>query len=190
MNVLLDIVGSSLVAGFILLIAANLNTRLSDFSTEFIATQSAQSEIASVTEILEYDFYKIGYRVNTDKILIADIDNLKFLTDAKNNGIIDTIRYYTESLIDTVDVDEYDYKILYRKINLQNASRISKIKNFSLSYYDSVGYKLNYSNLVNSNERKKIKSIELDIEVEFRNNRDASLNHISKLNKRMYPINL
>lgn len=188
MNVLLDIIGSSLVVGFILLIVANLNIRFSDFSTEFIATQSAQSEIAYVTEILEYDFYKIGYRVGSEKIITAKIDQVKYLTDYQNNGVIDTITYFTESFNNIED--EYDYKILYRKINLKNAARISKVNDFSLSYYDSIGYKLNYSDLVNSTDRKKIKSIELAIEVEFRNNRDVSLNHISKLNKRMYLLNL
>lgn len=194
MNIILDIVGSSLVAGFILLVVANFNSRFADFSEEFISTQSAQSEISNVSEIIEHDLYKIGYKVTTDKILNAKGTQLTYLTDNLDDGKIDTIDYYYLSAQNYLSVAEQKIstdKILFRKVNLDSASTLSRIKDLLFVYYDSAGTVLTYADLLNgASERNKIKSIGVSIEIAFTELTDTSNNHVSKFNERIYPRNL
>jgi lipopolysaccharide export LptBFGC system permease protein LptF len=164
---LLDIIGSTIIAGMVVMIlmAVNINTTTS--SAAILFTTIEQQKITQVSEIIQYDFYKVGYLVPGEKIAIADSNEIKFYADIDNDTKIDSVHYYVGYTTDLSYTSNPNDKPLYRQRNYQD-SLLAEIPvvDFNLSYYDSIGNSLDYSSLTNSAGRDRIKSIKIKITVE------------------------
>ncbi|MCH6574869.1 MAG: hypothetical protein IH795_06650 [Bacteroidetes bacterium] len=167
MSYLLDIVGSFIIAGMVIMMLMAININTTTASSVILFTTIEQRKITDVSELIEYDFYKIGYRIPDEKISIADSNEIKFYTDIDNNSSIDTIHYYVGYTTDLSYTSNPNDKPLYRQRNYQG-SLLAEIPvvDFNLSYYDSIGNSLDYSSLTNSAGRELIKSIKIKITVE------------------------
>ncbi len=167
MGYLLDIIGSTIIAGMVVMIlmAVNINTTTS--SAAILFTTIEQQKMTQVSEIIQYDFYKVGYLVPGEKIAIADSNEIKFYADIDNDTKIDSIHYYLGYTTDLSYTSNPNDKPLYRQRNYQS-SLLAEIPvvDFNLSYYDSIGNSLDYSSLTNSAGRDQIKSIKIKITVE------------------------
>jgi hypothetical protein len=167
MAYLLDILGSVVIAGMVVLIllAVNINTTAS--SSAILFTTIEQRKITDVAELIQYDFYKLGYRISDEKISVADSNEIKFFTDIDNNDVVDSIHYYVGYTTDLTNTTNPNDKPLYRQRN-NHDSLLAEIPvvDFNLSYFDSLGNSLDYSSLTNSAGRKLIKSIKIKITVE------------------------
>ncbi len=167
MSYLLDIVGSMIIAAMVvmILLAVNINTTAS--SSVILFTTIEQRKITDVSELIQYDFYKIGYRIPDEKIFVADSNEIKFYSDIDDNNVVDTIHYYVGYTSDLSYTSNPNDKPLYRQRN-NHDSLLTEIPvvNFNLSYFDSIGNSLDYSALANSAVRDLIKSIKIKITVE------------------------
>lgn len=166
MQYLLDIIGSSIIAGLITLIIINVNNNLADVSSDIITSEVEQKEVISAKEILEHDLDKIGYRVPDDKIAIASSNQIKYFTDDGNDGTIDTIYYYCGETSELTETSNPLDKLLYRKVNLSPAESVSRVNNLQFIYVDSNGMTLSYTALQNPSERNKIRAIEVNLEID------------------------
>jgi hypothetical protein len=167
MSYLLDIVGSMIIATMVvmILLAVNINTTAS--SSVILFTTIEQKKIMDVSELIQYDFYKIGYLIPDEKISVADSNEIKFYTDIDNNSSIDTIHYYLGSTYDLSYTTNPNDRPLHRRRNdTDSLSTEIPVVDFNLSYYDSIGNSLDYSALTNSAVRDLIKSIKIKIKVE------------------------
>jgi hypothetical protein len=167
MSYLLDIVGSMIIATMVvmILLAVNINTTAS--SSVILFTTIEQKKIMDVSELIQYDFYKIGYLIPDEKISVADSNEIKFYTDIDNNSSIDTIHYYLGSTYDLSYTTNPNDRPLHRRRNdTDSLSTEIPVVDFNLSYYDSIGNLLDYSALTNSAVRDLIKSIKIKIKVE------------------------
>lgn len=162
----LDIVGSFLIGGLILLMLVNLNLSMSNSAAENLNTNISQGNLTSTTYVLEHDIYKAGYRIDGEKIVIADSTELKFYSDIDNNGSKDSIHYYLGDPSQMYFTFNPNDRLLYRVMNTEKAKSSIIVVDFNLSYYDSLGSKLNYSSLKNSSERRKVKTIKVNMSVE------------------------
>jgi len=136
-----------------------LNTTISSLSFETQSSQISQIDAIESGKILEFDLYKIGYKVQTEKIKIADSTTIKFLSDIDNDNTIDSIRYFTGNKSDLPNSPNPNDKPVYRKFNNNQPEMIGAATEFNFAYFDSSGTQLNYSSLSNVSGRKKIKSI-------------------------------
>lgn len=159
MNYLLDIIVASFIGGFVILMIIKLNTDISAYSYEMQSQQRSQTDAIETVKILEFDLYKIGYKVTGEKIKMADSTAIKYFTDIDNNGVIDSIKYYIGNESDLPNSSNPNDKPFYRKRNNNQAEIIGTVTTFNLGYFDSTGTQLSYSNLSNSSEREKIRSI-------------------------------
>jgi lipopolysaccharide export LptBFGC system permease protein LptF len=173
MSYLLDIVGSMIIAAMVvmILLAVNINTTAS--SSIILFTTIEQKKITDVSELIQYDFFKIGYLIPDEKISVADSNEIKFYTDIDNNSSIDTIHYYVGHTSDLSYTSNPNDKPLYRQRNYVDSTNTPiellteiPVVDFNLSYYDSLGNSLDYSALTNSAVRDLIKSIKIKITVE------------------------
>jgi hypothetical protein len=173
MGYLLDILGSVIIAGMVVLIllAVNINTTAS--SSAILFTTIEQRKITDVAELIQYDFYKLGYRISDEKISVADSNEIKFFTDIDNNDVVDSIHYYVGYTSDLSYTSNPNDKPLYRQRNYVDSTNTPiellteiPVVDFNLSYYDSIGNSLDYSALTNSAVRDLIKSIKIKIKVE------------------------
>ncbi len=136
-------------------------------SREINNANIAQLNIKEISEVLDFDLYKIGYRVSSSKILLADSTRLTFLSDIDNNGKIDTIKYELGSPSELPSTPNPNDRILYRILNNEpkKGSNLGVV-DFKLVYFDSTKNILNYSLLSSQNNRDKIKAISYYIRVE------------------------
>ena len=106
-NVILDILGSILIAGILMLSIFRLQNSSTEDLYRGTGNLTAQTNLAQVVQILETDFRRIGYcadwtqiPVPTEAILYADSISIKYLTDVDGNGLLDTMHYYFDPTTD------------------------------------------------------------------------------------------
>jgi len=190
MSYLLDIVGSFIIAGMVAMILLTVNINNTASSSAILFTTIEQRKVTDVSELIEYDFYKLGYRISDEKISVADSNEIKFYTDINDNDLADTIHYYLGETTDLSSTTNPKDKPLHRNRNNQDSlSTAIPIVDFHLSYFDSIGNALNYSSLTNSAGRELIKSIKVKITVESDEMYDDKY-RTSEWKKKISPKNL
>ena len=100
MSYLLDIVGSMIIAAMVVMILLAVNINNTASSSVILFTTIEQRKITDASELIEYDFYKIGYRIPDEKIFVADSNEIKFYSDIDDNNVVDTIHYYVGNTSD------------------------------------------------------------------------------------------
>ncbi len=167
MGYLLDIVGSMIIATMVVMILLAININNTASSSVILFTTIEQRKITDASALIEYDFYKIGYRIPDEKITVADSNEIKFYSDIDDNNVIDSIHYFVGNTTDLIYTSNPKDKPLYRQRN-DHDSLLTEIPvvDFQLSYFDSIGNSLDYSSLTNSAGRELIKSIKIKIKVE------------------------
>ena len=170
-STLLDILGSIIIGGLILLILFRLNASATSNLYNNNSEANVQSAMISVTTVLEDDFRKIGYCKDwtqiadpTKSILYADTSSIKFLTDVNNDGIVDTLYYYIGPTSELLNTPNPRDRLLYRVVNsaVPKSSNVG-ITKFKLTYFDTFG------NVIISNPispTSKIQKIQIDLQVE------------------------
>ena len=141
MAYLLDIMGSFAIGALVLLMLFRFNQTMLSASNEKLLYNISQLNTVVATEVIEYDFYKIGYRVNSDSLDVfekCELSGIEYLTDIDNNGVVDTIEYSlsgTDALEATVNPND---KLLYRYKagTVKNASNLG-VTDFTINYYDN-----------------------------------------------------
>jgi type II secretory pathway component PulJ len=169
-STLLDILGSMIIGGVLMSIVF----RLSDAATEKTYNNSGelalQQNLATVAQIIERDFRKIGYCANWNKlpdptkaILMADTSGIKFLTDIESDGNLDSIYFYLGPASELSATENPRDRLLYRVVNDDNPQEANLgVTHFNLIYYDALGDTI-YHPILNNGE---ISSIEINVTVE------------------------
>ncbi len=168
-STIIDIISSSVIGGLLLLIL--LRTNASAVQNTYLNGQDLvnQEDLTTVVEILQHDFRKIGYCKDWTKIdprkaiLSADSTSIKFLTDTKNNGNVDTLYYYLGSTSELSGTPNPSDRLLYRVKNSEvpKSSNLG-ITEFNLSYFDTFGDTLSFP----ITDPGKIASIQISVRVE------------------------
>jgi hypothetical protein len=139
MNAIYDVVCSVVVGGIILMMLFGFNANVAESGASQTVKLITQTNLTSFTDILEFEFRKMGYRVGNNIILYADSLNIIFRSDIDNNGVIDTIQYY----LDNVKPSGFENKktrILYHSINHGALQTINLgITYFRIKYQNSDG---------------------------------------------------
>ena len=101
MAVILDVVGSMLIAGFVLMMGMKMNSTMVNSRDSFNADVTVQQNMVALVQSIEYDFRKMGYRVDdpTQVIRVADSSHIRFLGDVDDDGTIDTVDWILGGLV-------------------------------------------------------------------------------------------
>jgi hypothetical protein len=117
MTVILDLVGSALIAAFVLLLGLRLNESVVGAADASRADLNVQETLVDIVGTIEYDFRKIGFGVTDPKasIVYADTTRLRFAAKMDESApLIDTVEWYTGP---AVMVNGGKFLPLYRKVN-------------------------------------------------------------------------
>jgi hypothetical protein len=169
-STLLDILGSIIIGGLVLLILFRVNTSATSNLYTNTSEANVQSAMISVGQVLEEDFRKIGYCKDwtkipdpTKAILFADTSSIKFLTDLNNDGNVDTLYYYLGPTSELLNTPNPDDRLLYRVANSDSpkSSNVG-ITEFKITYFDSFG------NILGTpvTPPSQIQKMQIDIKVE------------------------
>ena len=162
----LDILGSTVIGGIVILIFANLNLSISTASAENLYSGIVQRGLTSATDLIEFDFYKIGYRSSGNKIEIADSNEIKFYSDIDNDGISDELHYFVSDAKKFTETSNPNDFLLTREKNKEEPAASIPVVEFKLTYYDSLGQKIDYALLSSQDERDKIKTLRIRMQFE------------------------
>lgn len=188
MSEIIKLIGANVIAGFVILIILSLNIRMSDSANQLYQDTFNQRSAITAAQVLEYDFYKIGYGVTSNKIIQADSSIIKYASDVDNNGTVDTLTYYTGSKTLLASTANPNDMPLYRRLN-QTTYTVASVTRFNLTYYDSANTNLSYASLTGQATRSKIRTIQILVKTELP---DSSSNFYSPVEwrKKIRPKNL
>jgi hypothetical protein len=169
-STILDVIGSILIAGILMLSIFRLSNNSTEDLYRGTGSLTAQTNLATVVQILENDLRRIGYcadwkkiPIPTEAILSADSSSIKYLTDTDNNGSVDTIYYYFDSVKDIIATPNPRDRFLYRLINGEAPVDINLgVTQFKMEFFNALGTKLIFPIL----DPREIYSMQIDITVE------------------------
>jgi hypothetical protein len=168
MQYILDLIGSNMVAGVIILMILQLNMTMMNEGIQNSYEGVSQENMAVMSSIIENDFYKIGFHAKPPFFYEADSNRIGFYGDIDTNntkGSIETVRYYTVKDDVQEDATRTFYK-LFRLVNTTTGEGTSLgFTTFNLTYFDSTGTELKATPL-NAADRNKIVSIKIKMKLE------------------------
>jgi hypothetical protein len=173
---IIDIIGSAVVFGWLFLMTLQGNLANSENAQTLKGDLLVQQDLVEATQLLEYDFRKIGFCKEpnnlpdpTRAILLADTNRIKFLTDIDNgsgpDGNLDSIYYYLGPTSELSATPNPNDRFLYRVVNAQTPKGANLgITQFSLKYFDAQGNPINTP--VTGPNLQRIQTIQITMRVE------------------------
>ena len=122
MNFLMDLMGSSLIAGILFLLIFKLNMYSSTANYYSDNELRLQQNVKTLAEVINYDLRKIGYKYDGTAVVTAESQRIQFYADLQapgqaGHGVVDFVEYYLgDSTQATGTINKRD-KVLYRVIN-------------------------------------------------------------------------
>ena len=122
MSTIIDILGSTFIAGLLLLLILKLNLFMSNASYASDNELKMQQNAKTLAEILNYDFRKVGYNYNGVPIITAEKERFRFVGDLERPGesgygIVDSVEYFVrDSTYSLGTLNENDI-VLVRVVN-------------------------------------------------------------------------
>ncbi|MBI5476751.1 MAG: hypothetical protein HY964_08465 [Ignavibacteriales bacterium] len=137
MTVMLDMVLASVLVGIIILTVMNVNINLSDENYRGMVEFHTQTETMQLARIIEFDFFKAGYRQTSRPFIsIAESSHIKFTANLKDvAGSTDVIEYGLGDLV--LNSKNPRDKMLFRIENISKVYINYSVTKFKLTYYNS-----------------------------------------------------
>ena len=140
MNIILDLLGSTIIGGLILLMLMNFNMFQSNTSISSNSELHMQQNAKTLAEILNHDFRKIGFNYDNTAFAQADSERISFYSDIDRNGSVDSVTYFLGSPSEVTSTTNPKDRILYRVVNIDTIKGPSLgLTKARFSYLDGVG---------------------------------------------------
>ncbi len=140
MNILLDILGATIIGGIVVLAMMNLNIYSSQIKYSSDSELTLQRNAVTMAGILNDDMRKVGYRHTGTPIITAQENLFKFYADVDSNGTSDIISYSLGSTNDALATENPNDKVLIRAVNSDSSKGPSLgITNLKFEYYNALG---------------------------------------------------
>ena len=145
MAILLDIIGSALMGGILVLQLMNMTLFMQNASYTSNNELRMQQNAKTLAEIVNYDFRKIGYNFNGTSVLVAEQKKIKFVGDLEapgnpGNGIVDTVEYCVLDSTHATSTSNPRDIVLVRVLNNKDSidGPTLGLVNIKFSYLDSL----------------------------------------------------
>ncbi|MEJ2506729.1 MAG: hypothetical protein P8Y81_10770 [Ignavibacteriaceae bacterium] len=140
MNILLDLLGSTIIGGLLISMLINFNIFQSNTSFASDSELQLQQNAKTLAEILNYDLRKIGYGYDSTAVTVADSEKITFYSDIDKNGAVDQITYTISDTSDAYFTTNPEDVILYRIVNNDTSKGPSLgLTKLKFSYLDGMG---------------------------------------------------
>ncbi|MFH1008459.1 MAG: hypothetical protein V1800_13315 [Candidatus Latescibacterota bacterium] len=138
----MDLIGSFIIGGTLILTILTLNATLADSSYQNTLDLIVQQNMTALGRIIQDDFSKMGFGVfdPATVLLLADSTHITFQTDLDQDGQADTLRYYISEPAAATSTLNPDDRLLYRVVNSEPVQGDSwGVTEFALRYLDIGG---------------------------------------------------
>lgn len=140
MSIILDLFGSAIIGGYVILIGMRMLATMGDTIVASGTTVSTQESMVDAIATMESDFRKIGYGVTEAKnsIAIADSNRIRFRADMNRDGSVDSVEWYLGPRLAKFTDRSVHY--LFRRYNGgQPMIAAANVVYFRLRYLDQTG---------------------------------------------------
>lgn len=169
-STLIDILGSIMIGGILLMILLRLNDSAVQNSFQYNCEVITQRNLVEIVQLLEHDFRKIGFCKDwnnfpdpTKAIISADSTSISFLCDVDSDKDMDTLSYILGSTNELLQTPNPNDKMLYRQVNNEPLAGANLgVTQFKLTYFDSFGVEIPLPILIPS----EIYTMQIDLVVE------------------------
>jgi hypothetical protein len=169
-NVILDILGSVIIGGILMMNLFQINSSAVENNYTGTGELTAQQNLATIVQILEHDFRKIGYcadwqkiPIPTQAIIAADSTSIKFLTDVDSDGNVDSMYYYLGPTSELLSTSNPRDRLLYRVVNSETPVGVNLgVTQFKLSFFDVLAHPIDFPITVPG----EIYTMQIDLTVE------------------------
>jgi hypothetical protein len=170
-STILDILGSTIIGGILMMNLFQINSTAIENNYTGTGELTAQQNLSTTVQVLEYDFRKIGYcadwkkiPIPTKAIISADSNSIKYLTDVDpSDGNVDTMHYYLGPASELLNTPNPRDRILYRVVNSEVPVGVNLgVTQFNLTFFDVFGNLINFPIAVPG----EIYTMQIDITVE------------------------
>jgi len=146
-STILDVIGSMIIGGILLSITMRLNDAATAKTYNYSGELSLQENMATVAQIIEDDFRKIGYCADWNKfpdptkaVVFANESSIKYLTDIDYDSNMDSIRYYLGPTSELLSTPNPRDRMLYRVLNNEAPKSANLgVTQFRMVYFDALG---------------------------------------------------
>lgn len=158
MQYILDIIGSMIVGGIVLVSLLGLNGNIVQGAATQTFNLITQQNLTTLSDILENDLRKAGYHISDSvKITYIDTSEIRFKIDLKNDSTVTTVRYYLDTKSKSIQ-DNPKTKVLYRSINGGGATSMNLgVTRFRLWFSDAKGVAITTNTLAALSKIRVIK---------------------------------
>ena len=148
MPFLLDLMGSSLIAGILFLLIFKLNMYTSNANYYSDNELKLQQNVKTLAEVMNYDIRKIGYKYDGTAVVTAEPNRIQFYADMDapgsfGHGVMDFVEYYLGDSTEASGTLNQKDKVLYRVINHTDTlgGQTLGLVDLKFSYLDKHGLK-------------------------------------------------
>ena len=161
MGVMIDIIGSTIIRGAIVLIILNLNVSLNNSLTQKTVRAALKQKTVVPAQVLTDDIRLAGYNqvvIAGQKLFaVAKADEIQFLADLNSDSTADVVHYY----LGTAPVGS-THRVLYRQLNGGTPFELARdVISLSFAYYNSLG-----TQIAPGVNKGGIKSISVKLKIE------------------------
>ncbi len=134
----LDLIGSAVIRGGIVLILLRLTLSMQEVLYERTEKAAMERNLSAITEVLSYDLRHVGLNASSGPFSTADTSYIRFYIDLDNNGTAEQLEYDLDYISGTSNPNLY---ALRRNVlgPGQNWYMAKNVTQFRLRYYDSLG---------------------------------------------------
>jgi hypothetical protein len=177
-STLLDILGSTLVGGLLLLILIRVTLSAIQNNYDNNGERIVQKDLTAVAQLLEYDFRKIGYCAKLSNMPASKDTVIKIATDSSitfyadlpttansyGDSVLDKVYYYLGPKSGLSNTPNPNDRVLYRVINNGTPMAVNMgVTLFKLTYYDQYGNAITPSG--NAPYSPAIASVQIDLAI-------------------------
>jgi len=117
MNILLDLMGSTIIGALIVSMLINFNMYQTNSLISSDSELQLQQNAKTLAEILNHDFRKIGYRYDSTAFVVADPERISFFSDIDRDGSIELVTYMLGDSTEVTGTVNPRDRILYRIVD-------------------------------------------------------------------------
>jgi len=138
MSTILDLVGSFVIGGLLMMMILRVNINFNQMSIEDRLELSTQECLTGLVEEIEYDFRKMGYGVANPALAViaSDSSSISFFADLDNDGTVETVTYQLGPTSEVSGTNNPRDRVLRRSVNGTSVGGSLGVVAFQMITYD------------------------------------------------------
>jgi hypothetical protein len=139
---MMDMITAAVIFGVLTLTVARVQSNINVSAYQNQYNVIVQTNAVELARQIEWDFTKIGHRASGQKILMADLTEIRFVADLDNATVTNTVRYYVADVNQCQTTSNAKDFPLFRIQDGETVKQNWGLTSFRISYFDAANVKI------------------------------------------------